>query len=215
MSKIHMFDMTLGRSKAPRTGTIRCAYHVDMRKSKADVAPTTLRFPRVGPIGGDLVVEFGTNSALTPEAHPAFRGGASTTFTIPEDYIGDLNNKDLPGPLRDLFPPNGITLGGSAKVKIGPSGWVINDPPYQHTIVNPGSGALEVVGEIDEMEDVHIGTWDIAEVMVEVNITENDSTAKIEGKVDRLYRRIERVANRAYSEKYRSYGRTRNPGEVM
>ena len=214
MSKIHVYDMTLMRSKEPRTGTIRCAYHVDMRASKdTDVsAPSSINLPNVGPVAG-ATLSFGANSAITADTHPDFPGGGSTNFTITRDAIPYLDNQQLPNALRDLFPPHGITLSATATVDVVTplEEWNILDDPYQHSIVAPPSGELNVIGEVDQMEDVHIGTWDIAEVMANVKISEGDTIPDMRGKVDGLYGRIQIAANRAYREKYRFYGVTRNP----
>ena len=217
MAKIHVLNITMPSTESPRVGSVRCIYHINV----SDYWNSNVAAPEsyVLPVRSNKVVRnkpqvsFGASSITSLlSTHPDFPTGGSATFTIPLGHIPYLNDQNITAPLRTSFSDNGATLSQNAAiVVVTPSEeWNIVDAPKSHNIT-AAEEDLVVVAEVATPESTLIANHQLAEVQVDVTMSEAEAIGVVAARVDNLYNVISSIVESEYEVRYRYYGVERNP----
>ncbi len=214
MARIHIMNIDMPVAESPRVGVVHCIYHINISGYYNEAVSATeyalpMRSNKI--VQNRPTVRFSTAVPSLLSTHPDFPGGATIVFTIPDGHIPYLDDENITGVLRTTFVDNGAQLSGGAVITVvTPSAeWTITDGPLLHTIV-AGEEDLSVTAEVPAQESVLISAHDLAEVAVDVTMSEAEAIGRVATRVDGLYTAISTLAESEYEVRYRYYGMERN-----
>lgn len=215
MARIHIMNIDMPVAEPPRVGTVHCIYHINISDYYDDeVGSTEYQLPmrRNKVVRNRPTVRFSTAAASLLSTHPDFPGGISVVFTIPDGHTAYLDDGTITGVLRTIFRDNGAQLsGGAALTVVTPTmEWTITDGPLVHTIV-AGDEDLSVTAEVSTPESTLISDHALAEVAVDVTMSEAEDISRVAARVDSLYTIVSTLVESEYEVRYRYYGMERNP----